>query len=181
MLSRCLDFGCVLPDSGHSRASLAVLDEFADILVRETRILLDIERHRRRYLLGSCSGSSGSRVFPCGISAKRPELAARVHTELQSPSGVTFGLSALADTLIAATICRSLYKMRSGFAKSDKLIDKLMAFTVGMSLTLLDRDKAACGSLMRATGSGLLTSVASFIALLMVSNCPAGPPMRNCL
>ncbi|KZV88133.1 hypothetical protein EXIGLDRAFT_184854 [Exidia glandulosa HHB12029] len=60
--------------------------------------------------------------------------------------GVTFGLSALADTLIAATICRSLYKMRSGFAKSDKLIDKLMAFAVG---------------------SGLLTSVASLIALLV--------------
>ncbi|KZV84159.1 hypothetical protein EXIGLDRAFT_776857 [Exidia glandulosa HHB12029] len=40
-------------------------------------------------------------------------------------------VGAASDVLVAASICWALLRIRSGFASSDKLVDKLVAFTIG--------------------------------------------------
>lgn len=42
-------------------------------------------------------------------------------------------LGAVSDVAITLSICWALSRMRSGITSSDKLVDKLLALTVGMS------------------------------------------------
>lgn len=72
-------------------------------------------------------------------------------------------MSAVADVLIAGSICWNLYGMRSGFTPSDKLVDKLIKCTIGKLSS-----RCRSGN-RRASGSGLITSVASVIAVTVVS------------
>ncbi|KZV78237.1 hypothetical protein EXIGLDRAFT_784129 [Exidia glandulosa HHB12029] len=43
-------------------------------------------------------------------------------------------VGASSDVLVAVSICWALLRMRSGFTASDKLVDKLVAFTIGSGL-----------------------------------------------
>ncbi|KZV78344.1 hypothetical protein EXIGLDRAFT_783965 [Exidia glandulosa HHB12029] len=43
-------------------------------------------------------------------------------------------VGASSDVLVAVSICWALLRMRSGFTASDKLVDKLIAFTIGSGL-----------------------------------------------
>lgn len=47
-------------------------------------------------------------------------------------------VGAASDLLIATCICWALVRMRSGFTSSDKLVDKLVAFTIGTSRLCLN-------------------------------------------
>ncbi|KZV85688.1 hypothetical protein EXIGLDRAFT_725612 [Exidia glandulosa HHB12029] len=59
----------------------------------------------------------------------------------------TLVIGAVSDIVIAASICTGLLRYRSGFASSDRLVDKLIAYTVG---------------------SGLLTAVMAIIEMILV-------------
>ncbi|KZV78342.1 hypothetical protein EXIGLDRAFT_41103 [Exidia glandulosa HHB12029] len=54
-------------------------------------------------------------------------------------------IGATSDVIIALSICFALTRMRSGFTASDRLVDKLVAFTIG---------------------SGLLTSVVAVVEMI---------------
>ncbi|KAH9018812.1 hypothetical protein EDB83DRAFT_2528377 [Lactarius deliciosus] len=50
------------------------------------------------------------------------------------PSYMALGAVALADGLVATSMCRSLYRRRTGFAKTDSIILTLMAYGIGSGL-----------------------------------------------
>ncbi|KAH8989273.1 hypothetical protein EDB92DRAFT_882118 [Lactarius akahatsu] len=50
------------------------------------------------------------------------------------PSYITLGAVALADGLVAASMCWSLYRRRTGFAKTDSIILTLMAYSINSGL-----------------------------------------------
>ncbi|KZV95508.1 hypothetical protein EXIGLDRAFT_610535, partial [Exidia glandulosa HHB12029] len=43
----------------------------------------------------------------------------------------TLCVGAVSDVLIAAFLCTALMRARSGYRSTDKLLDKLVAFTIG--------------------------------------------------
>ncbi|KAH9036943.1 hypothetical protein EDB85DRAFT_2142733 [Lactarius pseudohatsudake] len=56
-----------------------------------------------------------------------------VHTSVW-PSYVALGAVALADGLVAASMCWSLYRRKTGFAKTDSIILTLMAYSINSGL-----------------------------------------------
>lgn len=68
-------------------------------------------------------------------------------------------VGAASDVLIAVSICYALLRMRSGFEPSDKLVDKLVAFTVGVVFSFA----RVLAGLTWYAGSGLLTSIIAVI------------------
>ncbi|KAI9443469.1 hypothetical protein H4582DRAFT_2126550 [Lactarius indigo] len=60
------------------------------------------------------------------------------------------GAGVLADLLVAASMCRSLYHMRTGFARTDSIITTLMAYSIN------------CGLLTCILGTGMTISVKYF-------------------
>lgn len=49
----------------------------------------------------------------------------------------TLIVGAASDLLIAGFICAGLLRMRTGFKRTDKLLDKLITFTIGMYISLV--------------------------------------------
>ncbi|KZV79603.1 hypothetical protein EXIGLDRAFT_782101 [Exidia glandulosa HHB12029] len=76
-------------------------------------------------------------------------------------------VGAAADVLIAASICRALLRMRSGLSSSNKLVDKLVAFTIGgKSASVLGLRS------LEGIGSGLMTSVIAVLELILYLAVP---------
>ncbi|KAH9174388.1 hypothetical protein EDB89DRAFT_2067688 [Lactarius sanguifluus] len=50
------------------------------------------------------------------------------------PSYIALGSVAIADSLVAASMCWSLYRRRTGFAKTDSMILTLMAYSINSGL-----------------------------------------------
>ncbi|EJD36986.1 hypothetical protein AURDEDRAFT_129720 [Auricularia subglabra TFB-10046 SS5] len=64
--------------------------------------------------------------------------------EYRAELGTQLGVGAAADIAIAAAICTTLVRMRSGFAATNRMIDGIVAFTIGSGLATSIVSLAEC-------------------------------------
>ncbi|KAH9042955.1 hypothetical protein EDB83DRAFT_2677517 [Lactarius deliciosus] len=90
------------------------------------------------YPLGGTSVITSLRVFVgAGVYMTVDQFASKQFSSVHSsawPSYMALGAVALADGLVATSMCRSLYRRRTGFAKTDSIILTLMAYGIGSGL-----------------------------------------------
>ncbi|KZV95506.1 hypothetical protein EXIGLDRAFT_766199 [Exidia glandulosa HHB12029] len=125
------EIGILMLDRGGNSAGLA--------FVVQTYFCLRIQRitHTWVYAAGCWVLALARLILDCCLAAE--VAGAGVFVILQTPKSQALGLGtlcigAISDVLIAGFLCMGLASSRSGFASTDKLLDKLVAYTIGSGL-----------------------------------------------
>lgn len=74
---------------------------------------------------------------------KDPSLAALESKTLRWQALAELSVGTLCDVCVAACMCIGFLQRRTGFSRTDKLVDKLVAYTIGESLLM-----CSCPALM---------------------------------